>query len=111
MIGMLLGEMLEAMGHIVCAIEMTESAAVAAALAHRPDVMIVDALLYEGSGVAAVATIRKTVDIACVFVSGDISEINTADADAVVLSKPYNEAGLVRAIDTARAAARTRAAA
>jgi DNA-binding response OmpR family regulator len=110
MIGMLLGEMLEAMGHRVCAIEMTEAAAVAAALAHRPDVMIVDALLFDGSGVGAVTTIRKTIDIACVFVSGDVSEINTTDADAVILSKPYNEAGLVGAIDAARAAARARAA-
>ena len=103
MIGMLLGEMLEAMGHAVCAIEDTERGAVAAALRDMPDLMIVDAMLYEGSGVAAVATIRASLDIGCVFVSGDISEISGIDPDAVVLAKPYNEVGLVRAIAAARA--------
>jgi DNA-binding response OmpR family regulator len=43
MIGMLLAEMLEAIGHDVCAIETIEAAAVAAAARYRPDLLIVDA--------------------------------------------------------------------
>ena len=45
MIGMLLAEMLEAMGHDVCAIEATEADAVTAVAQYRPDLMIVDAWL------------------------------------------------------------------
>ena len=57
MIGMLLAEMLEQMGHEVCALERTEARAVTAAIRCRPDVMIVDVWLREGSGIAAVERI------------------------------------------------------
>jgi PleD family two-component response regulator len=53
-IGMLYADLLEDMGHAVCAIEATATGAVAAAAPYKPDLMIVDAALGEGSGVSAV---------------------------------------------------------
>jgi PleD family two-component response regulator len=49
--GPLLAEMLEDLGHIVCAVEVSAAAAVATALHYHPDLMIVDVGLGEASGV------------------------------------------------------------
>jgi two-component system, response regulator PdtaR len=62
---------LEDMGHIVCAIEFTEAAAVSAALRLKPDLMIVDAGLGEGDGVIAVDAILQSFYIPHIFISGD----------------------------------------
>ena len=66
--GMLLGELLEAMGHVVCAIESTEASAVTAAARCRPDLMIVDVHLGDGSGVSAVEEILRSGPVSHVFV-------------------------------------------
>jgi len=71
MIGMLLAQMLETMGHDVCAIEATEADAVTAVVRCRPDLMIVDARLGDGSGVSAVEEILRTGFVPHVFISGD----------------------------------------
>jgi hypothetical protein len=63
--------------------------------------MIVDAHLQQGSGVAAIATILAIQAIPCILVSGDIAEIRGNDARAIVLAKPYSEAGLAAAISRA----------
>ena len=60
LIGMLLADTLGAMGYDVCAIEATETGAVAAAARCEPDLMIVDARLRDGSGVSAVEEILRT---------------------------------------------------
>ena len=70
-IAMLFADLLVAMGHEVCAIEATEAGAVAAAVRCRPDLMIVDAHLLEGSGASAVAVILRAGFVPHVFVSGD----------------------------------------
>ena len=98
MIGMLLGEMLEAMGHSVCAIATTEDQAVHAALALAPELMIVDMQLRKGGGASAVATISQSRNIPCVFVSGDTSDASGAPPGAEMLAKPYDEAGLTAAM-------------
>ena len=54
MIGELLVETLEDLGHTVCALERDVANALAAAAHWRPDLMIVDVGLGEASGVAAV---------------------------------------------------------
>jgi DNA-binding response OmpR family regulator len=102
-IGMLLGEMLEVMGHSVCAIATNEAGAVIAAAEHSPDLMIVDVGLGEGSGLAA-------MDAACLigarrhlFVSGDAERVRSQRPGALVLQKPYNEAALARGIEQASA--------
>src|SRR5271167_3062294 len=70
-IGMFLSEMLIDLGYEVCAIEATEAEAVAAADRCRPGLMIVDALLGNGSGISAVATILRTGPVPHLFVTGD----------------------------------------
>jgi CheY-like chemotaxis protein len=59
-IAMLLADMCAGLGHAVCAIEATEADAVAAAVRCRPDRMIVDGRLRDGSGVSAVNHILRT---------------------------------------------------
>src|SRR5690348_16349921 len=72
-IGTLLAEMLAGMGYDVCAIEATESDAVSAAARCKPDLMIVDIGLGEGSGISAMDTIHRTRPVPHVFVSADVS--------------------------------------
>jgi two-component system, response regulator PdtaR len=101
MIGILLAEMLEGMGHDVCAIETTEAAAVSAASEYRPGLMIVDARMGEGSGVSAVDKILRTRFVPHLFITGNISKISALRPDAVVLEKPFREPELARAIQRA----------
>jgi DNA-binding response OmpR family regulator len=98
LIGMLLADMLIAMGHDVCAVEATERATVASAARYRPDLLIVDGTLRNGSGVGAVATILRSHAIAHIFVTGDQDSIQERMPDAVILEKPFNEARLREAI-------------
>jgi CheY-like chemotaxis protein len=104
-IAMLFAEVLASMGHDVCAIEATEADAVAAAIRCRPDLMIVDARLRDGSGVSAVEKILRTGFIPHVFVSGDTFEIQAVRPSAVVIRKPFFESDLVQAIQRALGAA------
>jgi PleD family two-component response regulator len=69
-IGELLAETLEGLGHRVCAVENNIGDAVTAARRHRPDLMIVDVGLGEESGVAAVKEILRSHFAAHVFVTG-----------------------------------------
>jgi CheY-like chemotaxis protein len=101
MVAMLLAEVLEAMGHEVCAIEATEAGAVAAAIGCRPDLMIVDARLGDGSGVAAVDQILLGLFVPHVFVSGDVSRVRKLKPSAVTIQKPFREADLASAIQRA----------
>lgn len=100
-IGMMLAEMLEEMGHDVCSIEATEADAVSAADRCRPDLMIVDVLLGDGNGVSAVAQIFLTRPVPHLFVSADISRLKSLRPSAVAIQKPYRESDLSRAIQLA----------
>ncbi|MDQ0505808.1 response regulator [Xanthobacter agilis] len=97
-IGMHLAEVLEGMGHDVCSIEATEAGAVAAADRDRPDLMIVDAWLQDGSGVCAVKTICRNGHVPHVFISGDVARVKAALPAAVVVQKPFREDVLARII-------------
>jgi CheY-like chemotaxis protein len=101
MVGMLLAEVLTGMGHDVCANEATETDAVAAAARCSPDMMIVDVMLGDGSGVSAVAEILRTGFVPHVFVSGDTSRVRAFRPHAVVLQKPYSEPDLAQAMQRA----------
>ena len=101
MIAMLLKEVLTEMGHNVCGTEPTESGAVTAALEGRPDLMIVDAHLRDGSGVSAVERILSSRFIPHVFVSGDLLRGQALSPRAVVIQKPFCEPDLARAIERA----------
>ena len=101
MIGMLLADILIEMGHDVCAIEVTPDAAVTAAAYYQPDLMIVDARLGAGSGVAAVEEILRTGFVPHLFMTGNAARVKELRPDAVVLEKPFRETELMDAIHRA----------
>jgi len=112
MIGPLLAEILEDLGHSVCAVEVDAANAVAAAARFHPDLMIVDVGLGEVSGIAAVKTILQQGFVPHVFVTGDIVRNLSLGPDAVLLQKPYRDTDIVAAIARAvgaRAPGRRRA--
>jgi DNA-binding response OmpR family regulator len=96
LIGMLLATMLQDMNFDVCTLETTERGTVEAALRLRPDLMIVDARLGRGSGLAAVAEIERHMTIPNIFMSGD--RLPPAPNGAPALLKPFTMQGLERAI-------------
>jgi len=98
MIGPLLAEILEDLGHIVCAVEVDAANAVAAAARFHPDLMIVDVGLGEVSGVAAVRAILREGFVPHVFVTGDLIRNLSLGPDAVLLQKPYLGSDIVAAI-------------
>jgi DNA-binding response OmpR family regulator len=103
MLGMLLGELLQDMGHEVCPIETTQAAAVAAAAKCRPDLMVVDVGLGEGSGLEAMDEILPAGFIPHIFMSGNIQRVAALRPGTPVLQKPFDEAQLERAIHRALA--------
>ncbi len=104
LIGMLLGELLTEMGHQVCGVEREEAAAVAAAGAMKPDLLIVDARLGEGSGLRVVDAARLDGRLHHLFTTGDAPRVRAARPDSVVVQKPYDEAILAEAMVRAMAA-------
>lgn len=103
MIGALLSTMLEALGHSVCAVASNEIDAVKQGIRHKPSLMIVDAWLGAGSGVAAVGQILQHGFIPHLFMSGNIAKVRQLRPDAVLLEKPFKELALIRAIRNALA--------
>ena len=97
----LLAEVLEDMGYIVCAIEATETDAVAAAARCVPDLIVMDATLGDGSGIAAIKTILRSRAIPHLFVSGDLSEVVALCPSAPMLRKPFRISDLALAIERA----------
>jgi DNA-binding response OmpR family regulator len=96
MIGLLLTEILEEMGHTVCSIVATEEEAVSGAARFQPGLMLVDVNLHEGSGVSAMQRILKNGPRPCVFMSGAPGQVGWPTA--TVLRKPFAEQELVLAI-------------
>src|SRR5271157_6419674 len=105
MIGGLLAETLEGLGHAVCAVETNVAKAVAAASHWRPDLMIVDVRLGEASGIAAVKEILRSGFVPHVFVTGDTVRGTPLGPDTVLMRKPFRVSDLERAIERALSAA------
>ena len=101
LIAMFLEELLDAMGHEVCAAVSDQAEVVAAAAQHAPDMMIVDERLREGSGLAAVVEVLKTGFVPHIFATGDYYRVLAHDPDAIVLQKPYTAQALSCAIERA----------
>jgi CheY-like chemotaxis protein len=73
----------------------TEADAVSAAQAHRPDVILSDVRLLEGTGPAAVARIRDELGaIPVIFVTGTPDECDACHYAAAVLTKPVDDRAL-----------------
>lgn len=101
MIGSLLGEMLESMGHSVCAIEADAAKAVEAAARLLPDMMLVDVRLGNSSGIAAVEEILRRRFVPHVFVTGDSLQTLSLAREAVLIQKPFRERDIAQAIERA----------
>src|SRR3954467_2667324 len=101
MIAMLLTEVIDQMGHVVCAVAATEDDAISATARCQPDLMIVDEILRKGSGVSAVREILRLGPVPHIFVSGESLEDQTLSPNAGVISKPFSISELVRAIQRA----------
>ena len=97
-IGPLLAETLEELGHEVCAVEVDAAVAVVAARRCHPDLMILDVGLGEAIGIAAVREILKEGFVPHVFVTGDLVRNLSLGPDAVLLQKPYRGSDIVTAI-------------
>ena len=98
MIALFLADLLTTMGHTVCATVETEQEAVSAAACYRPDLMIVDANLHDGNGVAAVMAILRSGFVPHIFVTGDPYSLEGLCSDAIVVEKPFMRDELARAI-------------
>ena len=97
-IATLLAEVLTELGHVVSGIAGTEAEVIRETKRCRPDLMIVDAHLRQGSGLTAVTAVLKDGFIPHIFVSGDRLTKGLLGPEAIVLQKPFREADLVRAI-------------
>jgi two-component system, response regulator PdtaR len=103
MIGGLLAETLEGLGHGVSAVESNVENAVATASRCRPDLMIVDVGLGEASGIAAVNEILRSGFVPHVFVTGDAVGSTPLGPDTVLIRKPFRVSDLDLAIQRALA--------
>ncbi len=101
LIALLFAEVLTELGHDVCASERTEAGAIAAAARSKPDLIIADVRLQEGSGITAVNTILTAGFVPHIFVSGDVFDRKALNPAAGILQKPFYEAQLVQAIERA----------
>ncbi len=99
-IGLVLEEMLQDIGHTVCAIAMTEDQAVADAARFGPGLIIADQRLQKGSGLSAVQRILQREPIPFLFISG--APIPGAHP-STVLPKPFVQKDLADAIHRALA--------
>lgn len=98
MIAMLYSEVLSELGHATCAITATEEEAVSAATTLKPDLMLVDMHLHEGSGTGAVTRILASTFIPHIFISGDAIRSQASFPRAIQLQKPFNEQQLAKAV-------------
>ena len=108
MIAEFLTDVIEGLGHEVCAVADTEDEAVIAAELTKPDLMIIDATLRAGSGPAAVARIVRDRHVPHIFMSGDRRALASLHP-AVTIGKPFSERDLARAIGRATRTAHTEA--
>ena len=106
MIGGLLAETLEGLGHAVCAVESNVANAGTAASHWRPDLMIVDVGQGEASGLAVVKEILRSRFVPNVFVTGNAVRSVPLGPETVLIQKPFRVPDLERAIQRALATGR-----
>lgn len=100
---------IEAGEHEVIGHCRTADEAYAAAGEKRPDVIVMDiGLLGSATGLDAARRIREDYGIGCVFVSATLDRVAPEEWGSIepvaLLSKPYRDKALARAIGTANAA-------
>jgi len=101
MVGPLLAEMLEDLGHIVCAVEIDAAKAAVAAARCHPDLMIVDIGMGDVGSVTAVNDVLRDGLAPHVFVTSDIPRDLALGPEAVLIQKPFRGSDIVAAIELA----------
>lgn len=104
LIAILLEDLLQEIGHEVVATTATEADAVAAVRRVKPDLMIVDCNLQEGTGNGVVACILADGFLPHIFMTGDDIRDQRFGPGTIVLRKPFLDTALIAAIDAAMAA-------
>lgn len=92
-IAMDLSDLVTAAGHDVCAIEATASGAVAAADRERPDLVLADIQLADGSsGIDAVKQILSSFEVPVIFVTAFPDRLLTGERPepTFLITKPYS---------------------
>jgi DNA-binding response OmpR family regulator len=100
LIATLLAQVITELGYEVCGMEATEAGSIETALREKPDLMIVDDGLGEGSGVAAVSQILESAFIPHVFISAHRLSDRLIHPSAVVLQKPFRAKEMIQAINS-----------
>jgi CheY-like chemotaxis protein len=97
-VAMVIEDILAREGATSFEIASTEEAAVAAAVAHEPQIITSDVKLLEGSGPAAVAQIHERVGpIPVVFITGTPEACEPCNPPGMVVTKPFTEQAVVAA--------------
>ncbi|MCC2976620.1 response regulator [Sphingomonas sp. PL-96] len=95
LIAMNIQMMLEDEGATSFDIAVTENEAIAAALAHRPELITSDVKLIEGTGPAAVLEIHRQLgEVPVIFISGTPEDCEPCEPPGIVLSKPVRATDL-----------------
>jgi CheY-like chemotaxis protein len=90
-------QLVEEAGATSIAQAVTQSEAVAQARQRRPELIMSDVQLLEGTGPLAVQTILAELGpIPVIFVTGTPEDCEPCDKPAIVLSKPINQLEVVR---------------
>ena len=95
---LLLADVLAEAGHEVCGVAATQAEAVLAARRLRPDLIVIDAKLGQGSGPAAMREILRGGFVVHVYISGEPLDGARLHPAAVLLRKPFDAAALHGAI-------------
>ena len=83
-IAMHLAMLVAELGHEVCATAATAAAAIALAAVHKPDVVLMDIRLAQGSsGIDAARELYAQQALRCIFLSGNLDDATTVGASAV----------------------------
>jgi len=92
-IAMDLNDLVTGAGHEVCAVEATASSAVAAAKRERPDLVLADIQLADGSsGIDAVKEILASFDVPVIFITAFPDRLLTGERPepTFLITKPYS---------------------
>jgi CheY-like chemotaxis protein len=92
-IAMDLSDLVTGAGHDVCAVESTASAAVAAAKRERPDLVLADIQLADGSsGIDAVKEILSSFEVPVIFITAFPDRLLTGERPepTFLITKPYS---------------------
>jgi CheY-like chemotaxis protein len=85
-------------GATLIGIATTEREAIEAARERRPDIILSDVRLQEGTGPSAVAAIRcKQGEIPVIFITGTPEDCQRRCSSAIVLTKPIDNASVLSA--------------